>query len=159
VGAATALNTNSALAPNIAGSGANVTRDGFSVCTQLGAGAIRVTDRSERTLAGSDFVISPGTPTTLAFCGETNVLSFNAGGGMSVLGGEIARANIDIGSFVDGWARINTQGNPAPVLVNASGRAGLPVLGAAFVQATNPNAAPGVSGNYGAAYEHRFVRP
>lgn len=157
VNPATPLNTNSALAANIAGSGANVTRDGFSVCTQLGAGAIRVTDRSERTLAGSDFVISPGTPTTLAFCGETNVLSFNAGGGMSVLGGEIARANIDIGSFVDGWARINTQGNPSGVTV--SGRAGLPVLGAAFVQATNPNAAPGVSGNYGAAYEHRFVRP
>lgn len=126
----------------------NVDLNGAVACVE--ADAVNIRDRSERLAQGTDFVISPGTPTVLQFCGEASVLSFNAGGASqpSVLGAELTRNDVDT-PYVDGWARIQTSGLGA----------GLPILGAAFVKATNPNAAPGVSGNYGAVYEHRYTRP
>lgn len=101
-------------------------------------------DREEQTPIGG-FVISPGTATRLQFCGETNVLSFNAGGiaGASVLGATIARIDIDA-TYRDGWANIPTTGLGA----------GLPIIGNAFFRATGP-AVAGRSTNFGINYRHR----
>ena len=77
------------------------------------------------------------------------VWSFNAGGTVdpSALSAAVARGNIEVG-FADGWAVFNTP--------SASGSYGLPVLGAAFTKAVNPYVAAGVSGTYGAAWNHRY---
>lgn len=100
-------------------------------------------DREEQTPIGG-FVISPGTATRLQLCGETSVLSFNAGGvaAASVLGATIARTDIDA-TYRDGWANIPTTG-----IGN-----GLPILGHAFFRATGPTVA-GRSTNFGITYEH-----
>lgn len=127
----------------------NVTISGSSACVELGTGAVRVTDRSERTQT-TGFVISPGTPTALQFCGETTVLGFN---GTSVLGATVATKNIETSGYVDGWARIST-------LNNAGGaNRGLPVLGQAFVEVVHPSVAAGTAGNFGGSWDHRYTRP
>jgi len=121
------------------------------ICSVMQAGAIKLYDRSEQTPASStDFVISPGTPAApLSICGETSVLSFNAGGvsAASVLGGAVTRKDVD-GPYADGWAIINTVPQTATV--------GLPVLGQSFMKATNPGVAGGTNGNFGISFDHRF---
>ena len=107
-------------------------------------------NREENKGEQEDFVISPRTPAqTPAVCGEVAVWSFNAGGTVdpSALSAAVARGNIEVG-FADGWAVFNTP--------SASGSYGLPVLGAAFTKAVNPYVAAGVSGTYGAAWNHRY---
>jgi len=97
-----------------------------------------------------EFVVSPGTPgEPLSFCGEASVLSFNDAGGNSVLSAAIARKDIDFGAYNEGWAKLSTPG---------LGGAGLPILGASFSKYVNPNAAPGVAGNYGVAFPHKVTR-
>ncbi len=97
----------------------------------------------------TDFVISPGAlGAPLTFCGEVSVLSFNNTAGTSVLGALIARKDIDL-AFKNGWATIATPGN---------GGNGLAVIGASFMSAFNGNATPGVSGNYGLSFQHRYER-
>ena len=108
-------------------------------------------NREENKGEQEDFVISPSTPAqTPALCGEVAVWSFNAGGTTdpSALSAAVARGNIEVG-FADGWAAFNT---PSAV----SGGYGLPILGAAFTKAVNPYVAAGVSGTYGAAWNHRY---
>ncbi len=130
----------------------STTVTGGQICVTLQAGAIKLYDRSERTpVSSTDFVISPGTPAApLSICGETSVLSFNAGGATaeSVLAGSIARKDIE-GPYVDGWAVINT-------IPQNGGGVGLPVLGQAFMQAFNPGVAAGTSGNFGVSFDHRW---
>jgi len=98
-------------------------------------------DREEQTVRG--FLISPGSP-RLPLCGETAVLSFNAGGeaAPSVLGSTIARLDNETG-YRDGWTEISTTGIGF----------GLPVLGHAFLRATGP-VLPGGRTNFGITYEH-----
>ncbi len=97
----------------------------------------------------TDFVISPGAlGAPLTFCGEVSVLSFNNTAGTSVLGALIARKDIDL-LYRNGWATISTPGN--------NGK-GLAVVGSAFMSAFNGNATPGVSGNYGLSFQHRYER-
>ncbi len=140
---------------NTAGSGANVRLQDETACVKIGKPAIW--NRSEGGLTSDEFVISPGVVKEVELCGETNVLSFNDSG-VSVLGAAIARSNIDIGSFIDGWAGIPSPGNPS--VVNAlSSVTGLPVVGQAFVQAVNAGVAAGTSGNFGVSWDHRTVRP
>jgi len=109
----------------------------------------------------------------LIWCGETNVLSFNAGSNTSssVLGAKVARQNINTTTGLDGWVSLST---PAPLLqmvgsaspaVNYAGLPavpvvgrGLPVVGSAYMQATNAAATAGTSGTYGARFLHRFTR-
>jgi len=101
-----------------------------------------------------EFVVSPGTPgEPLSFCGEASVLSFNDAGGNSVLSAEIARKDIDFGAYNEGWAKLSTPG-----LGVAPANVGLPILGASFSKYVNPNAAPGVAGNYGVAFPHKVTR-
>jgi hypothetical protein len=99
-----------------------------------------VWNREEGTVT-SGFVISPGTSTVFQLCGETTVLSFNAGSATapSALGALLSRSDI-VTPQRDGWATIGTPG-----LGN-----GLPILGKAFARAAVP------AGKFGIAWEHRF---
>lgn len=112
-----------------------------------------VWDREEGTPAApDDVVISPGTPADpVNFCGEASVLSFDhaADGDSSVLGAQVAVKHIGV-PYAEGWAKLTTPGATS---------VGLPILGQAFVSAFNPEAKPGVSGNYNMGWAHRFTRP
>jgi hypothetical protein len=98
----------------------------------------------EETTQTSGFVISPGTSSIFQLCGETTVLSFNAGGAAaaSVLGASIARSDIDL-PYRDGWVTILTPG---------ASNNGLPVIGKAFMRANVP------AGKFGLSFEHRYGR-
>lgn len=109
-------------------------------------------DREETSPVNNDeFVVSPGTPgEALSFCGETTVISFNAAGSDSALSATIARKDIDLGAYNEGWIRMSTPG---------LGGVGLPILGASFSKYVNPAVAAGVAGNYGVAFPHKVTRP
>ena len=101
-------------------------------------GAMRTFDREEN--EANVFSVSPGN--ALAFCGETNVITFN--GKTSVLGAALAVSNvttldpIDATRWATGWASLATPGGTS---------AGLPVLGFA---------ATAFSGNnLGGAWAHK----
>lgn len=128
------------------------------VCVAVGSPTVY--DREE-TFAQSGFVISPGTAVSVRFCGEVSVLSFNAGSNTanSVLSARVARQNLQTDAR-DGWADLPTPGLPATSgLTGASPTAGLPILGRAFVKATNPAIAANKSANFGGSWEHRFTKP
>jgi len=103
----------------------------------------------EETTKSSGAVFSPGNISITTFCGETSVLSF-ADSGVSVLGGSVARQDTGGSAFTNGWGVVNVR--------NATTTAGLPILGASFIKATNPQVAAGQSGTYGITSEHRFTR-
>lgn len=115
--------------------------DKSQVC--VASGGLTAYDREETTQT-SGFVISPGTSSVFTLCGETTVLSFNAGGvaAQSALGGAVARADIAI-PYRDGWVSIATPG---------AGGVGLPVVGKAFMRASVP------AGKFGLTFEHRYSR-
>lgn len=96
----------------------------------------------EETFKTQGAVFSPGTVTQTPLCGEVSVLSF-ADTGASVLGASVARSNVT-GAYTNGWGQISFA---AP---------GLPVLGASFIKLSNPQATPGVSGNYGITWPHAY---
>ena len=90
-----------------------------------------------------------GDPFASRLCGVATVMSF-ADVGPSVLSGTVARIDTYARSFVNGWAEMRFS--------NAVSTIGVPMLGHAFIRATNPAASPGVSGTYGLAYEHQVQR-
>lgn len=101
-------------------------------------------DREENTKT-SGAVFSPGNVSVTTFCGEVSVLSF-ADSGTSVLGASVARQDTGSSAFTNGWGRVNFGGS------------GLPVVGEAFIKATNPQVSAGQSGTYGITMPHR-ARP
>lgn len=118
--------------------------NGRSACVATGASPTYY-DREETASAGGGAVISPGVPSLYSLCGEVNVLSWNnSGASSSVLGATLSVSNSSAGSVTSGWATA------------AMGGIGLPVLGNAFEKAYNPSVSAGVSGNFGAAYPHRY---
>ena len=145
---------------------ANVTKgtgaEASLLCVQPSLGNFASFDRSEQQPVAGGVVFSPASAAPgVQFCGETSVLSFNAGGvaAASVLGAAIARKDVDA-TYNAGWATIATDG-----LVTATGAiagpataagaaAGLPVLGNAFLKATGPVVA-GKSTNFSITYGHR----
>ena len=100
-------------------------------------------DREEDSITDGR-VVSPGTAKKLNLCGEVHVATFGAA---SPLGAAIATSNVDT-SFGQGWGSVNF-GNTA--------NNGVPVLGAAFTAAKNPNAAAGMVGNYGITWPHFYT--
>ncbi|MFN3374961.1 MAG: cell surface protein [Burkholderiaceae bacterium] len=103
-------------------------------------------DREETT--GSTVpVFSPGTSTSVQFCGEVSVLAFRDTG-TSVLGASVARRTVTTGSYENGWGVLNT----------ANGGKGLPILGASFIKLENPQASAGKAGTYGITWPHRFTK-
>ena len=114
------------------------------------------------------FVISPNPPAPpvpqFSLCGEANVLTFNSPFGASVLGAEIAQANVTVPNNISvGWAAINTPGlatgNGVGVNAPSPGGNGLPILGKAYVTARNNAVQAGFTTNFGGSYEHRYQRP
>jgi len=148
---------------------AGATLDFFTrTSTSLVNGQICVTADSqklydrEETTSNTGFVISPGTAAAVSWCGETSVVSFNAGGATqpSSLGAKLARKDIDAGSsYTQGWAVFGTAGPTAKQGGAAqAGGSGLPILGSAYLKATNPAVGAGVSGTFGGAWNHRYTR-
>ncbi len=101
----------------------------------------------EETSATAGPVFSPGTASSVAFCGEVSVLAFSDTGN-SVLGASVARSTITSGIYTNGWGVIDTT--------NAA--QGLPLLGNSFIKLTNPQAGAGVSGTYGISWPHRYTK-
>lgn len=103
----------------------------------------------EETGATAGPVFSPGAVTTTRLCGETSVLAF-ADSGVSSLGATVARTTVTSGIFQNGYGVVST--------IDPTTNLGLPILGSSFIKLTNPNATPGVSGNYGITWPHRFTK-
>ena len=101
----------------------------------------------EETTGSAVPVFSPGTSSSLEFCGEVSVAAFQDTG-TSVLGASVARRNITAGSYTSGWASINTLNYGM----------GLPLVGNSFIKLTNPEAAPGTVGTYGITWAHRYTK-
>ncbi len=101
----------------------------------------------EETSATAGPVFSPGTASSVSFCGEVSVLAFQDTGN-SVLGASVARNTVTSGFYTNGWGVIDTT--------NAA--QGLPLLGGAFIKLSNPQAGAGVSGTYGISWAHRFTK-
>lgn len=137
--------------------------NGGQIC--VSASAPTVYNREEDFQQGG-FVISPGLATAVSFCGEVSVLSFNAAGGNagdSVLSARVARQDLPTSPRRDGWADLPTPGLPAVSPgPGVSPNAGLPILGRAFVRATDSNLSVNgstKSANFGGSWEHRFTKP
>jgi hypothetical protein len=133
----------------------NTTFSGNLVC--VAASTLTSRDREEQ-FPAAGFVISPGTPSALEFCGEASVLSFNS---TNVLGASVATKNIDA-TYRDGWLSVATPGVGAfagagTLGVDAATRGGLPILGSSFIKATGP-AVAGKSTNFGLTNGHRNTR-
>ena len=101
----------------------------------------------EETTGSAVPVFSPGTSTSLEFCGEVSVASFQDAG-VSVLDAKVARRNISAGSYTSGWAALNTLNYGM----------GLPLVGSSYIKLTNPEAAPGTVGTYGITWDHRYTK-
>lgn len=117
------------------------------------------TNENVKVATPGGYVISPqkpGVTPTLAFCGETSVLTFNKTlvdtDGTPVLGAMIARQSLQMTSkanstdvYTDGWMALKTPGNAV-----AGGTLGLPVIGHAFAKALTSN-----SVSLGGIWKHR----
>lgn len=111
----------------------------------------KIFDREETTpgVGGTVFVISPNVPSSAAtflICGEAAVYSINAGiANASALSATVNRGDISISgtTYKQGWLTIATPGATAP---------GLPILGGAFIRASNNVV------NYGFLWNHKVTR-
>lgn len=96
----------------------------------------------EETSKTAGAVFSPGNVSLLPLCGEVNVLSFASG---SVLGASVAASSVNsAAAYTNGWGKIDFA---SP---------GVPMLGSAFLKATNPAVSAGVSGTYGVTWPHAY---
>lgn len=132
-------------------SAANTSLDaagGSKICVKTDS--VTQYDREEGVVTGG-FVISPGTATSIRFCGEVSVVSV---GGTAlpqtpVLGSRVAGVSVS-SNYKEGWMQIGTSG------LNGNG---LPILGKAYMSARNGAAAQGVAANYGMSFAHRYAKP
>lgn len=90
-------------------------------------------------------VVSPGIAKKLNLCGEVHVATFGA---KSPLGASIAQSSFQT-DFGAGWGVVD---------FGTGADNGVPVLGAAFTAAKNPNAAAGMVGNYGITWPHFYSK-
>ncbi|MBU0789994.1 MAG: surface layer protein NpdA [Gammaproteobacteria bacterium] len=99
-------------------------------------------DREGVWTTGGPILIAP--PPNVASCGAAAIVSFNAGA--SVLSSSVSRWDYGRG-FTNGWMSLAPEMRP-----------GRPVIGAAVLKLTNPNATPGVAANYGITFPHILSR-
>ncbi len=120
--------------------------DGRSSCVSIGN--YTITNREEVSNVTSNVVVSPNVVTSVALCGEVNILSLNnLTSNTGAVGANLVVAGLNV-PYQSGWAAVN---------LNATGHTGgLPVIGQAFVKAVNPAVSAGVSGNFGGAWAHRW---
>ena len=128
---------------------------------QIGKYCLKKYDRVARDRSVNEYTgnldippyIPPGSnePRFYWMCGATAITSINAGDNISAsaLSASVTR-NDEPFPFADGWVRIDIQ-TPA-------GK-GIPLIGAAFAKATSTSVSPGVSGNFGLLWPHRYTRP
>lgn len=144
----------------------NTTVSGKQICVKADTLNPLTAYGQEEQAASSGFVVSPGTPTVVTFCGETSVITFN-NTGTSVLGAAVARSNIASLPATDGWLRVGTAGQyqtaaggvfPAgtSLTTTTTGAYGLPVIGYSAEKAVNGAVSAGVSGNFGLLFGHRL---
>lgn len=121
--------------------------DGRSSCVNIGN--YSMTDRNEQSNVSVNVVVSPGTVTSVALCGEVNILSLNGlTGNTGAVGANLVVAPLTV-PYQNGWAAVT---------LNATSHVGgLPVIGTAFVKAYNQNVSAGISGNFGATWAHRWM--
>ncbi|MGE8453833.1 MAG: cell surface protein, partial [Pseudomonadales bacterium] len=97
-------------------------------------------DREER-FQEDGAIFSPGTVSKTQLCGEVSVLAFSTDN--SSLAASVARQNV-AAPYTNGWGIVNFSD-------------ATPVLGAAFLKLTNPQASAGTSGTYGITWPHAYV--
>ncbi|ATH13524.1 cell surface protein [Delftia acidovorans] len=85
-------------------------------------------------------VWSPSDVQKTRLCGEVSVLAFSTDN--SALGAQVARQSV-AAPYVNGWSQMSFSTKA-------------PVLGAAFLKLTNPEAAPGTVGTYGITWPHAY---
>jgi hypothetical protein len=130
---------NSAVTGNIFSTGAKVSaNDQGQLCVT--ASKQEFYDREEN-VQTSGAIFSPGTTKTAKLCGEVSVLSFTSDA--SALGAAVARQTV-AAPYTNGWGTIGFGTDRAPV------------LGAAFLKLTNPQAVPGTVGTYGITWPHAY---
>ncbi len=95
--------------------------------------------------------VTEGTTSSASYavkvCGHAGSLLFGSAP-QSVLGSTVAVESTGNRAFVNGWGRIDVSNRYT----------GTPLIGAAFIKAANPAAAPGISGNYGITNSHKYIR-
>jgi hypothetical protein len=106
-------------------------------------------DRESSLLVSSQAPVFMGPRDITNFCGTAQVLSF-LDSGASALSAQVARETRKNRLFTNGWSRLDTTDRTTGL--------GLPIRGSAFVKLTNPQASPGVAGNYGITWPHMFGR-
>lgn len=102
-------------------------------------------DREEQSKADGA-VFSPGTPETFKLCGEVSVTSFS--NDTSAVGASLTRQVVKA-PYTNGWGNV--------VFTDDATKA-VPMLGAAFIKLSNPQAAAGVSGTYGITWPHSYAK-
>jgi len=131
----------------------NVNMPGSNKATDL-FDRSEITPNDTVTTPTPPFVISPNTPTdpaptvTFYFCGETAVLSVNAGSATdpSALNASVARTDVTYKTpYTDGWMFFSMDNTVA-------GGNGYPLIGASFVRASNGTV------NYGFTYPNKIAR-
>lgn len=126
--------------------GGNTTVDSTNGNICVYADGQKFFDREE-TFSTSGPVFSPGSASSVAFCGEVSVLAFQDTGN-SVLSASVARNTVTSAIYSNGWG----------VLTTTNAGKGLPILGDSFIKLTNPQAGAGMSGTYGISWAHRFTK-
>ena len=127
-------------------SGANTSVDRALICSKLEG----QTYFDRNALQQSGFANVPAQTDKL--CGAVPVMIF---GSRTALSGKLT--TFPAGTVLkNGWASLNTPN--ALILRSTVEKVGLPILGASFFKASNPSAAPGVSGNYGMTFSYSFGR-
>jgi len=101
-------------------------------------------DREENT-ATTSVVVSPSVLGKQQYCGEVSVFAFNNGSASAALKASVAVSAVDV-TYSSGWATLNTT--VAPTDTSASATIGLPLLGGAFMKASNGTQGYGVTQAY-----------
>lgn len=131
--------------------------DGRGAKVKLGSGAYTYWDREERKPAvDTGIVISPTPPSespVVRLPGEVTVVGINQSGSSSaVLGANVAYTSLGLAAgYIEGWAILS-------LTHTSNGWVGLPAVGQAFVSAIHPQVSAGVSGGFGANWNHRYVK-
>jgi len=123
----------------------------YQICTQVTS--IGFWNREEGSPLPDGPVISPGQPKQPPWlCGEVSVVGINSP--VSPLGASVARTNVTVAGFVDGWGNLQTLNTHT---FNGTRNFGLPMLVWQFSKGLNPAAKPGVSGTYGVNFPGRII--
>jgi len=99
-------------------------------------------DREENT-ATTSVVVSPSVLGKQQYCGEVSVFAFNNGSASAALKASVAVSAVDV-TYSSGWASLNTTVLPT----SGTTALGLPLLGGAFMKASNGAQGYGVTQAY-----------